>query len=266
MSQDAIARIVLSGGTRSIHGAIKLFRNAANAAALPSNMCSPSRAMNLTRNWSRAMIDHNLIFSAPMVRALLAGHKTQTRQPLKSELQEHFTKIPELVRMYPNQKYVGWDIIDRIWVRENLEAYNLDLGGVLGLTKPLENLDMTRNDVCARYSADRTRCQNQDGFDLAWIWKKPTQPAMFMPRGFSRLTLIVTGVKIERLQDISEEDAIAEGTPEGTIGSIPSRIAGFADYWALLHGQNSWAANPFVAAISFRVIKANIDSLPQKAA
>lgn len=92
-----------------------------------------------------------------------------------------------------------------------------------------------------------------------------------MPRWASRLTLIVTDVRVERLQDISEDDAIAEGVEEVSddgpvLTGIPcgtiyaDHRSAFRDLWNSLHGPGSWDANPWVAAITFRPVFANIDS------
>lgn len=103
----------------------------------------------------------------------------------------------------------------------------------------------------------------------AW---KPWAPSIHMPRWASRLTLIVTGAKIERLNDISEDDARAEGCPLDQDGNSydppPARADCRQDYarysfrnlWASLHGAASWDANPWVVALAFKVIKANIDA------
>jgi hypothetical protein len=77
-------------------------------------------------------------------------------------------------------------------------------------------------------------------------------PSMFMPRWASRITLEVTGVKVERLQDISEADAIAEGTTPG-FGGGPIR-ENFFCLWNSINGPFAADANPWVAAYTFRVI------------
>ena len=80
-----------------------------------------------------------------------------------------------------------------------------------------------------------------------------------MPREFSRLTLTVTDVRVQRLQDISREDVIAEG-----IADLDDVVAGwhepYARLWNTLHGADAWDANPWVAAISFTVHHANINA------
>lgn len=106
------------------------------------------------------------------------------------------------------------------------------------------------------------------------------RPSIRMPRWASRLTLTVSEVRVQRLQDISEEDAIAEGVSNGTrpdgspfwappVGFggtrfIDSARHAFADLWKTIHGHESWAANPWSAAISFSTTSANIDSLPEQ--
>lgn len=96
-------------------------------------------------------------------------------------------------------------------------------------------------------------------------WRSSTQ----MPRWASRLTLEVVGVKIERLQSISEEDARAEGAVEAAAGwfalapgqASPIAIGAFALYWQSIRGHGSWSENPFVAAVTFRPLLANVDDL-----
>jgi hypothetical protein len=79
-------------------------------------------------------------------------------------------------------------------------------------------------------------------------WRSP----IHMPRRASRLTLIVTATKIERVQEISREDELAEGTPKGTF---------FDSVWSALHGDASWQANPEVVALTFTVERRNIDAV-----
>ena len=107
-------------------------------------------------------------------------------------------------------------------------------------------------------------------------------PSIHMPRWASRLTLAVTEVRVERLQDISEADAVAEGMPEfgafcevldpgklnaagETAAQTASRLRWpqrwFASLWKDINGAEAWAANPWVAAISFTAHRGNIDAL-----
>ncbi|TVR07398.1 MAG: hypothetical protein EA385_12925 [Salinarimonadaceae bacterium] len=92
-----------------------------------------------------------------------------------------------------------------------------------------------------------------------------------MPRWASRITLLVTDVRVQRLQEISEEDAIAEGVePFGRPGVAFVKLADaqtystprgcFAALWNSINGTGAWEANPWVAAYSFDVIRQNVDA------
>lgn len=85
-------------------------------------------------------------------------------------------------------------------------------------------------------------------------WKRIWKPSIHMPRWASRITLEVTGVRVERLQDISEADAIAEGAPWAACGAPQegSHKAGFAQLWESINGSNSWSTNPWVWVIEFK--------------
>lgn len=178
------------------------------------------------------MTDRPIIFSAPMVRALLAGTKTQTRRVLNPR---------------KGARRAG----DRLWVRE-------------AWAQPA---------LCPpQYRATSTE---RIGYWDPRIgpWASP----IHMPRWASRLTLIVESVKVERLQDISEDDARAEGVcafvesldevPWGTISqkdrdalvlvTYGSAVNAFAHLWDTLHGPTD---NLWVAAYTFRVEKRNIDA------
>jgi hypothetical protein len=94
-------------------------------------------------------------------------------------------------------------------------------------------------------------------------------PSIHMPRWASRLTLLVDDVRVERLQAISEADAQAEGverlvqTDEHSWHTAEDGTyrAGFSNIWQMLHGAESWGANPWVVAVTFRVERGNIDRL-----
>jgi hypothetical protein len=213
--------------------------------------------------------DIPIIFSAPMVQALIAGRKTMTRRILPNQ---PTCDVPANAIWAPDNgfkktKHAGqaWSLHspyleesrllhatarvryspgDRLWVRENFSRYDY-------------------NDGCWYWA---------DGREAKWDAERP-RPSIHMPRWASRLTLIVTAVKIERLQDISEADAIAEGWPfeikDRSPINPPSQnkpIFWFAGVWLNIHGNESWDANPWVVAISFRVIRANIDAPEARAA
>jgi len=203
------------------------------------------------------MTDRPIIFSGPMVRALLNGSKTMTRRVLKLP-KKTFSGGP----IYERPDMGGWEPTttgmcfdapwqpgDRLWVREACVTIGMGHG-----------FDVTHwpHGTCA-YLADG----KGEWYDRAKAAGAKSRPSIHMPRWASRLTLIVDSVKVERLQEISEEDARAEGIPADYLEHIHGPN-GFRDLWNSLHGPDAWAANPWVAAISFRTIHANIDAIKEQ--
>lgn len=177
------------------------------------------------------MKERPILMSAPMVRATLDGTKTQTRRVAKKPV-----KHPDLGNLYAPGALVlerePQHVIDRccpygqpgdhLWVREAW-AFHPDYP------------ERTRRVI---YRADRGVEHDVDR------WR----PSIHMPRWASRTTLEIHGVRIERLQDISEADAKAEGMPELT-GINPVRW--YAELWETINGAGSWAANPWVWVVEF---------------
>jgi hypothetical protein len=232
------------------------------------------------------MADRPIIFSAPMVRALLAGRKTQTRRIMKVKLLEGVN--PSFSQLHAHHEGDSWRIHgsqeasqrfkvpyaagDRLWVREN--HYRTDDGD-------------SEYAVCA-VDADEVR-EHLAAIDSLPAWFDPDlraahkrlRPSIHMPRWASRLTLPVVGVRVQCLLDITEEDAEAEGVChfveqghragsfEGLSGAERSALVrsvygssreAFRALWEGLHGQASWNANPWVVAVSVEVHRANIDA------
>jgi hypothetical protein len=97
------------------------------------------------------------------------------------------------------------------------------------------------------------------------------RPGIFMPRWASRITLGISDVRIQRLNEISEDDAIAEGVDAVNMADIPrqaswSRKQDFSRLWDHINGAGAWDQNPWVVAISFSVHKINVDALLNEAA
>lgn len=217
------------------------------------------------------MRDRPIIFSAPMVRALLDGRKTQTRRVLKPQPRQtdtgewylatpagfQYLSCPHLVLPY--------EVGDRLWVREAhamlpRTAYrgSIGTGTIAQIEHPTDG-----------YSAAVFR----EGFDRSGPPK--WRPSIHMPRWASRLTLLVTDVRVQRLRQISEADAMAEGMELDNELSAwrcylpkPSRQdfwlcprESFRTLWDSLHGQGAWNENPWVCATTFTVHSANIDTL-----
>jgi len=202
------------------------------------------------------MKERPILFSAPMVRALLAGTKTQTRrvvkpQPVYGDVQGLFQcwQFPHKRGhlLYPNAKDQVIALCpygqpgDRLWVRETFAAW-------------WDTATGKRTHVMG-YRAD-INDPDWDGFgaDDPWWLDAKWEPSIHMPRNFSRITLEITGVRVERLQDISEEDAKAEGVerhaPACVVGR-PYRVP-YSVLWESINGPGSWDANPWVWVVEFK--------------
>ncbi|MGZ5077010.1 MAG: hypothetical protein ACXV9R_10340 [Methylobacter sp.] len=216
------------------------------------------------------MKERQIFFRAPMVRAILDGRKTQTRRVVKPQPRESIAG--NLVGEWLGRKLFGLlmpkvqDIVihcpygqsgDRLWVRETWNHSNFPFGPYE------ENCDVFYR---ADYFDDPLGTdleRSEDG--IRRTWKSP----IHMPRSASRITLEITGVRVERLQDISEADAIAEGCnatlyiddglgnrvpPKGNTirDSYPSARHWYASTWDDINGPGSWSANPWVWVIEFK--------------
>lgn len=205
------------------------------------------------------MTDRPIIFSGPMVRALLDGRKTMTRRLAydKKGNATVWSKLQLLLSLGTADhrrlaRTNGLRVGDRLWVRENWRVPG-DCSAELSSTSTCvgpEDLE---------FAADFTGMD----FDMR-RWR----PSIHIPRWGSRITLEVTAVKIEKLQAISEQDCKAEGCVSVDMATgrecildpgMGSYYIHFAAIWTNLHGQPSWDDNPEVVAISFKVHHSNID-------
>lgn len=196
------------------------------------------------------MSDHPINFTAPMIRALLDGRKTMDR---RLAWQEGGPKVIKGKPMTGFRRSSPWQRVkpgDRLWVRERYQA------------KAVGWYFETDTDGTVRHH-----------------WRNP----MFMPRALSRLTLVVTATKIERVQEITAEDAKAEGIKLlGKLGKKnayhwdtafatdlrechESARSAFRLLWNTIHGVGSWNANPECVCLTFTVHKTNIDALEDAA-
>lgn len=192
------------------------------------------------------MKERPILFSAPMVRALLDGRKTQTRRVVKPQPAEgnHFGFTDGCLRVHT---YDGLHLVrcpfgqpgDRLWVREAWRTYaSLDKNRPSGIN----------SGAGIQYEAGGSSVRGYDRL----LGLGRLRPGMFMPRWASRITLEVTGVRVDRLQSISETDCCAEGC--GSPITRDYKKPKFQALWESINGAESWAANPWVWAIEFRML------------
>lgn len=230
-----------------------------------------------------------ILYTGEMVRALMDDRKTQTRRVLKIQqpspdhslvkLQgEHFGKYYWAVRDKQSPELIcpitASQIFtcpygqpgDRLWVRETFYAYGEwqlafdDCGKLVW-----HFIDMTlETGKQYQYMAPSDVRKRRQAGVLGW-WKRPS---IFMPRIASRILLEVTDVRVERLQEISAEDVTAEGVltaGESMWGSrwwlgvpdqaIADAVALYRELWERINGPGSWESNPWVWAISFKMLE-----------
>ena len=204
------------------------------------------------------MKERPILFKGEMVRAIMEGRKTQTRRIIKN------TDLIEIIEdgvPYYQDEYGDYHktesacpygkIGDRLWVRESFRLSTWD--------------DCSCYEMCScqigvpMYSADFNG-------DKDW---GPWKPSIFMPRKASRINLEITNVRVERLQDITEEDAEAEGVHREFDGSHmwyknyqgtgmfkypPGAILSFKSLWQSINSPESWNENPFVWVVEFKTV------------
>lgn len=203
------------------------------------------------------MKERPILFSAPMVRAILDGSKTQTRRVVKPQ------------PIYDGKFAGGWKVVgkngheaatcgplvselcpygqpgDRLWVRETWAAPHSEDG------RPPRAIQ------CDQLRIHYLASEGRGGL----VWR----PSIHMPRWASRITLEITGVRVERLQEISEADAIAEGIERSydqwrdyrtdqavNYPSAATPIDSYRTLWEEINGQGSWDANPWVWVVEFK--------------
>lgn len=205
-----------------------------------------------------AIISRPILFSGPMVRAILNGRKTQTRRIVKDQdliefdesngefIFAHSKKCPNFCDYACGGLVCPYGQVgDRLWVREtfcrsrNNTFYRCD--GANSKFKP--------NELSEEWDWDR-------GCGERWT------PSIHMNRHYSRITLEITKVRVERLNDITGDDARAEGCPDeykqgAEKASMDFMSAGwFGQLWESINGEGSWAANPWVWVVEFKVVTA----------
>jgi hypothetical protein len=228
------------------------------------------------------MKERQILFSAPMVRALLEGRKSQTRRIVKHQGIVDHPAIPggKIIQLGGKQAWLNSQSDhpqhiskfcpygqpgDRLWVRETWTK-TTNVNEYPGWPdRPCTLVDDDPNYVVVYRADGEWEWLDNDGFLTDEThWKS----SMFMPRWASRILLEITDIRVERLIDISEEDAIAEGCnqnhngyfwagphKEGGLKQLTTARVAYRDVWESINGAGSWGANPFVWVISFKRVE-----------
>ena len=195
-----------------------------------------------------------MIFNGEMVRALLDGRKTQTRRPIKWK-QTRFTEIGEREdgSKWPWSEDAEhacdfWHpcpfgaVGDRIWVREAFRVHSRATDVATLVYKASE-----RNSWTEQTRRVPVAVCNKPATPEKWT------PSLHMPRWASRILLEITGVRVERLRSMSQDDARAEGVIAAS-GPMEAGLA-FRELWDSIYGEESWKANPWVWVIEFKRVE-----------
>lgn len=189
-----------------------------------------------------------LLFQTEMVQAILDGRKTQTRRIVK----------PQPIHKGDDR----WDFIPNkqsAWFNFCEQTFNLPLVGILDKCpygKPGDILWVREAWAPLGYYpiCNYTFMYKADVNQRYSKWK----PSIYMPKAASRIWLRITDVRVERLQQISGEDALKEGVRvEPSLSKLPKEVMALAQFkklWVSINGEGSWTANPFVWVVSFEVL------------
>jgi hypothetical protein len=194
-----------------------------------------------------------IIFSAPMVRAALDGSKTQTRRVVKGlpifsadmvgfyspDDDDHWTAMDGGTNIVWRKLCPYGQPGDELWVREAHAI--VSVGGAID---DVIHYRATPGRGAFAYADGRMRMDYPLGLVYEGKWSSP----IHMPRWASRITLTVTGIRVERLQGISAQDCWAEGIP---FSPDTNPRHEYRDLWESIHGAGSWEASPWVWVIEF---------------
>ena len=208
-----------------------------------------------------------ILFSGPMVLALLEGRKTQTRRVIRK-----LKRFGDVTEFGPSDtKGYDWHFRDKdmrwndLTFPELMRALPCHVGDLLYVREAWYAAYGANHVPPRDMDPDWKICPAIDWNYADWGIKGRLRPGMHMPRWASRITLKVTDVRVQRLRDISEEDAIYEGVSPRLVDcrDMGHFRGGFQGLWNTLNEKRGfgWDANPWVIAVSFEVIKANVDTV-----
>ena len=212
-----------------------------------------------------------IIFSANMVRAILDGRKTQTRRVVKPQPLPIPGDVPpapgdngwwwscnaarSMIQMREMPSFCPYGTSgDRLWVRETWQARHVSIDPETGYRDDVwaaESIPKSNESGywgVAYAATDESAEDHKDDRGFAW------RPSVHMPRWAARILLEITQVRVERLQDISEDDVQAEGCTGSPFGPAADKML-FPTLWDSINKATPWESDPWVWALSFKVIE-----------
>jgi len=200
------------------------------------------------------MKQHPILFSTPMVQAILQGNKTQTRRIKNlnqvNECPEkwNFKEMDTIITL--NNKHIHGAIFSL-----NETSHRIingcpygNLGDILWVRETWKNNNFPQ---CGGYYEYKADCDYPEAKFNKGIWK----PSIHMPKSACRIWLLITDIRVERLQSISEQDAIAEGAMTLTPSDNLPAIVRYHMLWDIINGPDSWTQNPWVWVIEFKRVE-----------
>lgn len=175
-----------------------------------------------------------ILFSTPMVKAILEGRKTQTRRIVKIQKDEHLHLNRDLVAEYDNGELIKCPfgkVGDLLWVRETWATLYTEFGYTCFKADNFTGIDLKKHILNGK-------------------WK----PSIYMPKTRSRIWLEITNIRVERLCDISEEDAILEGVLQ-----VPNPLSGAIAYHCYVEHKNFYKNSTLNPAYSFKTLWKSIN-------
>jgi hypothetical protein len=204
------------------------------------------------------MKDKPILFSTSMVRALIAGEKTQTRRIMKVQPINRSHRIYTLIATSDSK-----DIGKAIWCDKDHNGASVPFSCPYSVGMKL----WVRETYCPVYAHGDDCLYRADKYDSIFPFTGKWKPSIFMPRKYSRITLEVTGIRFERLQGITEEDCLAEGikccTKDDKLYKYGLESIAWTDWkytavdayralWESINGKGSWDENPYIWCYTFR--------------
>jgi hypothetical protein len=207
-----------------------------------------------------------VIFSGPMTKAILSGTKTQTRRVIKPQPTDSWMReqVTDWSLYYTRNR---WGRLEKhLWICHPTENKEI----VCPYGKPGDQLWVRERWYCAgEHECDGYPVRYEVDADLARAVSTKWRTPIFMPRWASRITLEITNIRVQRVQEISEADAIAEGVrqlrdgsgtyagregPGNLVTPWPTAKEAFADGWDAINAKRgfSWSSNVWVWVLEFK--------------